>query len=190
MQRDGSVVWRLWAPKADRVELVLIDGERRSSHAMTKQERGFFAFAHDSVENGQRYLYRLNDAAEYPDPASRWQPSERSLFLSRRFPSPRNCLFSCSAAATVSAFCLRLARWPTRVTGRGSKCRHAAAHAYHRRFERSTIVECVKTRLNRAKTEGKVLDRPRVTAAVEAQVVTLRKQGLGVRAIAREHEDV
>ena len=74
VQQDGSVVWRLWAPKADRVELVLIDGERQSSHAMTRQERGFFDFAQDSVENGQRYLYRLNDAAEYPDPASRWQP--------------------------------------------------------------------------------------------------------------------
>ena len=72
--QDGSVVWRLWAPRADRVELVLLEGERRSNHTMTRQERGFFALALDSVENGQRYLYRLNDAAEYPDPASRWQP--------------------------------------------------------------------------------------------------------------------
>ena len=73
-QQDGSVAWRLWAPKADRVELVLIDGERQSSHTMIRQERGIFTFAQHSVENGQRYLYRLNDAAEYPDPASRWQP--------------------------------------------------------------------------------------------------------------------
>ena len=67
-------MWRLWAPKAGRVDLILINGERRSTHAMTRQERGIFTFAQDSVDNGQRYLYRLNDVAEYPDPASRWQP--------------------------------------------------------------------------------------------------------------------
>ncbi|MDP9132517.1 MAG: malto-oligosyltrehalose trehalohydrolase [Nitrospirota bacterium] len=74
VQRDGSVLWRLWAPKADRAEIVLIDGERRSILAMTRQDRGFFTFTKDRVDEGQRYLYRLNDEAEYPDPASRWQP--------------------------------------------------------------------------------------------------------------------
>ena len=52
-------------------------------------------------------------------------------------------------------------------------------------FERRMIVERVKAGLKRARAEGKVLGRPRVGAAVEAQVVTLRKQGLGMRAIAR-----
>jgi DNA invertase Pin-like site-specific DNA recombinase len=53
-------------------------------------------------------------------------------------------------------------------------------------FERSMIVERVKAGLKRAKAEGKVLGRPRVRAAVEAKVVALRKQGRGMRAIARE----
>lgn len=53
-------------------------------------------------------------------------------------------------------------------------------------FERSMIVERVKAGLKRAKAEGKVLGRPRVSAAVEAKVVALRKQGRGMRAIARE----
>ena len=40
--------------------------------------------------------------------------------------------------------------------------------------------------LNRARVEGKVLGRPRVSADIEAKVVALRKQGRGMRAIARE----
>ena len=53
-------------------------------------------------------------------------------------------------------------------------------------FERSMIVERVKAGLKRARAEGKILGRPRVSAAVEAQVVALRKQGRGMRAIARK----
>jgi DNA invertase Pin-like site-specific DNA recombinase len=53
-------------------------------------------------------------------------------------------------------------------------------------FERSMIVERVKAGLRRARAEGKVLGRPRVSAAIEAKVVALRKQGQGMRAIARE----
>lgn len=53
-------------------------------------------------------------------------------------------------------------------------------------FERSMIVERVKAGLKRAKAERKVLGRPRVGAAVGAKVAALRKQGRGMRAIARE----
>lgn len=42
-------------------------------------------------------------------------------------------------------------------------------------FERSMIVEHVKAGLKREKAAGKVLDRPRVSAAIEAKVVALRK---------------
>ncbi len=53
-------------------------------------------------------------------------------------------------------------------------------------FERSMIVERVKAGLKRAKAQGKVLGRPRIDQAVEAQIVHLREsQGLGMRAIAR-----
>lgn len=54
-------------------------------------------------------------------------------------------------------------------------------------FERSMIVERVKAGLKRAKAEGKVLGRPRIDPAVEAQIVHLRDtQRLGMRAIARK----
>lgn len=48
------------------------------------------------------------------------------------------------------------------------------------------IVERVKAGLKRAQAAGKVLGRPRVSAAVETKVMALRKQGRGMRAIARE----
>lgn len=74
LQDDGSVQWRVWAPKADRVDLVLIDGDARTVHAMIREERGFFHVDKPNILNGQRYAYRLNGGPERPDPASRWQP--------------------------------------------------------------------------------------------------------------------
>lgn len=53
-------------------------------------------------------------------------------------------------------------------------------------FERSMIVERVKAGLKRAKAQGKVLGRPRISPAVESQIISLRgTQRLGMRAIAR-----
>jgi DNA invertase Pin-like site-specific DNA recombinase len=52
-------------------------------------------------------------------------------------------------------------------------------------FEREMIVERVKAGLKRARAEGKVLGRPRVSAEVEAKVLALRGKGEGMRKIAR-----
>ncbi|AWM41608.1 Malto-oligosyltrehalose trehalohydrolase [Gemmata obscuriglobus] len=71
---DGAVTWRVWAPKADRVELVLIDGDRRQPIAMRPEDDGYFVHAGAGVPDGQRYAYRLNGGPERPDPCSRWQP--------------------------------------------------------------------------------------------------------------------
>jgi maltooligosyltrehalose trehalohydrolase len=73
-QDDGSVQWRVWAPKADRVDLVLIDGDARTVHAMIREERGLFHVDKPNILSGQRYAYRLNGGPERPTPASRWQP--------------------------------------------------------------------------------------------------------------------
>ncbi len=53
-------------------------------------------------------------------------------------------------------------------------------------FERTIIVERVKAGLKRAKAEGRKLGRPRVDAKVEAKVWALRREGKGMRKIARE----
>ncbi|MCC6418778.1 MAG: malto-oligosyltrehalose trehalohydrolase [Gemmataceae bacterium] len=71
---DGSVRWRVWAPRASKVELVLIEGSRREAVAMAPQERGYFRYERGKVPEGQRYAYRLDGGPERPDPASLWQP--------------------------------------------------------------------------------------------------------------------
>src|SRR5580704_16488804 len=71
---DGSVAWRVWAPRARQVELVLFDGDRRRSFSMYPEERGYFCHTLGNIKEGQRYAYRMNDGPERPDPASLWQP--------------------------------------------------------------------------------------------------------------------
>lgn len=53
-------------------------------------------------------------------------------------------------------------------------------------FERSMIVERVRAGLKRARAEGKVLGRPRVSASIEAKVLALRGSGRDMRSIARQ----
>jgi maltooligosyltrehalose trehalohydrolase len=73
-QPDGSVRWRVWAPRARRVDLVLIDHGRRRSVPMAREEGGHFGHTEADVAEGQRYAYRLDNGPERPDPASLWQP--------------------------------------------------------------------------------------------------------------------
>jgi DNA invertase Pin-like site-specific DNA recombinase len=53
-------------------------------------------------------------------------------------------------------------------------------------FERAMIQERVKAGLARAKANGKVLGRPRVSASVERAIKKERRKGTGIRKIARE----
>jgi maltooligosyltrehalose trehalohydrolase len=71
---DGGVRWRVWAPRAGRVELVLTDGDRKRVVPMDPEPRGYFSHAEADVAEGQRYAYRLDGGPERPDPASLWQP--------------------------------------------------------------------------------------------------------------------
>jgi maltooligosyltrehalose trehalohydrolase len=71
---DDSVRWRVWAPKAERVSLVLIDGEARREIPMQKEEGGYHRHDGAGVPEGRRYAYRLDDGPERPDPCSLWQP--------------------------------------------------------------------------------------------------------------------
>lgn len=73
-QNDGTVHWRLWAPKHESVSLVIDPENQRTEHAMTVDNHGYHRFAADAVEEGTRYAFRLPDGRELPDPASRWQP--------------------------------------------------------------------------------------------------------------------
>ncbi len=73
-QADGSVRWRVWAPRANAVELVLLDGGGRRPRRMEPEGDGYFGHVEREVGEGQRYAYRLNNGPERPDPCSLWQP--------------------------------------------------------------------------------------------------------------------
>jgi DNA invertase Pin-like site-specific DNA recombinase len=53
-------------------------------------------------------------------------------------------------------------------------------------FERALIQERVKAGLHRARTQGKTLGRPKITAKVETAILTARENGKGIRKIAQE----
>ena len=71
---DGAVHWRVWAPHAARVELVLLTGEQRCGYTMSREESGYFSQTLPAIPEGQRYVYCLDGGPNLPDPASRWQP--------------------------------------------------------------------------------------------------------------------
>ena len=71
LDRQGGVTFRLWAPAADRVELVLDD-----LHAMQPQPHGWFEARIPHAGPGIRYRFRIDGDLVVPDPASRFQPHD------------------------------------------------------------------------------------------------------------------
>ena len=66
---DGTVTFRVWAPRADQVEVVL-DGRRA---ALTAGGDGWFA-GRLPAPTDRRYAFRLDGGDPRPDPASQRQP--------------------------------------------------------------------------------------------------------------------
>jgi len=71
---DSRARWRVWAPEAGRVELVLGAGEAARRIPMTAEPRGYHAVEAGPAGPGQRYAYSLDGGPPLPDPCSRWQP--------------------------------------------------------------------------------------------------------------------
>jgi maltooligosyltrehalose trehalohydrolase len=71
---DGAVHWRVWAPHAASVELVLMAGAECCRYRMNREEADYFSQTLADIPEGQRYAYCLDGGPERPDPASRWQP--------------------------------------------------------------------------------------------------------------------
>jgi len=74
---SGQVRFRLWAPGARDVEVVLHD--RRDEPRLLKMgERpdGWFELLTDEARAGSRYRYRIDGKQEVPDPASRSNPDD------------------------------------------------------------------------------------------------------------------
>ena len=70
---DGRCVFRVWAPKRERVELhIVAPQDRRVS--LQKMADGYHEAVVDDCAEGMRYLFVLDGGTERPDPASRSQP--------------------------------------------------------------------------------------------------------------------
>ncbi len=74
---DGSVHFRVWAPKHREVEVVLETGANGScAFALQPEAEGYFGGTVAGVSSGTYYRFRLggSSAEVLPDPASRFQP--------------------------------------------------------------------------------------------------------------------
>jgi maltooligosyltrehalose trehalohydrolase len=71
---DGTVRFRLWAPSASSVGLVL-DESRDCELAMSATHSGWFELVTKEAGAGTRYHFKVDDQEAVPDPASRYQPS-------------------------------------------------------------------------------------------------------------------
>jgi maltooligosyltrehalose trehalohydrolase len=65
---DGVVEFRVWAPAADSLRLLLNGAE----HELEAREDGFWA-VDLAARHGDEYVY-VGDGRDWPDPCSRWQP--------------------------------------------------------------------------------------------------------------------
>jgi maltooligosyltrehalose trehalohydrolase len=71
---NGRTHFRVWAPKAERLEVAIETDGEPECHALGKEEGGYFS-GEAPVGVGTFYRYRLNGAGRgYPDLASRFQP--------------------------------------------------------------------------------------------------------------------
>jgi maltooligosyltrehalose trehalohydrolase len=68
---DG-VSFRVWAPKPERIDVVMEDVGR--NFPMEKDEGGYFSCVVPTAQAGMTYRYRLDNGTAYPDPCSRFQP--------------------------------------------------------------------------------------------------------------------
>ena len=72
--QDG-VTFRVWAPAAREVQLVLHDGGAAGTHAMARIDGGVFETWIEGAAAGDTYGFRMDGGDALPDPASRFQPN-------------------------------------------------------------------------------------------------------------------
>jgi maltooligosyltrehalose trehalohydrolase len=70
-----GVRFRLWAPGAERVELILGEDDRERCFPMNRLPDGWFERTAAEAGPGTRYRFRLA-GLDVPDPASRWNPDD------------------------------------------------------------------------------------------------------------------
>ena len=68
---DNGVKFRLWAPGANRVDLLL-----DRAIAMPRDNDGWYSVHVPQAVAGRRYKFRIDDDVDVPDPASAFQPDD------------------------------------------------------------------------------------------------------------------
>jgi maltooligosyltrehalose trehalohydrolase len=69
-----GVRFRVWAPEARSLEVVLHGQAGDSVHPLAKGPDGYFSGLVPGARAGDRYRYRIDGRGPFPDPASRFQP--------------------------------------------------------------------------------------------------------------------
>jgi len=76
IQADGSgVLFRLWAPSAGSINLLLPESDSLQM-PMREEADGWFSVLAPQVKAGTLYQFQLEDGLLVPDPASRYQPQD------------------------------------------------------------------------------------------------------------------
>lgn len=70
----GGVRFRLWAPEANQVELVVRHPQAETLHPAEKQPRGWYETTLADAGAGTRYQWKINGEITVPDPVSRFNP--------------------------------------------------------------------------------------------------------------------
>jgi len=75
---DHGVLFRLWAPAAETVDLCLMSPRFSGLQmlSMPEQGDGWFVLPHDAAKAGDLYQFRINGTIMVPDPASRYQAAD------------------------------------------------------------------------------------------------------------------
>ncbi|HZQ62588.1 MAG TPA: malto-oligosyltrehalose trehalohydrolase [Casimicrobiaceae bacterium] len=73
---DGRTRFRLWAPRANAVDIALERDGAKRTHAMRATDGGLFEAVVDDAPAGTRYAFRIDGRDAVPDPASRWNPED------------------------------------------------------------------------------------------------------------------
>ncbi|MDD2541554.1 MAG: malto-oligosyltrehalose trehalohydrolase [Desulfuromonadaceae bacterium] len=72
---NGSTCFRVWAPNVKKLSVLILDEDKKKVTPLIEEGDGYFTATIESVREGDRYFYLLDDGAERPDPASRFQPA-------------------------------------------------------------------------------------------------------------------
>lgn len=77
---DGSIDFRLWAPTAKSVDLIVYGSSTGSAieedRPMDAAKDGWYLVKSDKAKVGSRYHFRIDGDLKVPDPASRFQPED------------------------------------------------------------------------------------------------------------------